>query len=58
MIVLRPTEMCWNPAMEDDPTDQCAHGDVVFTIDSVPFVTGDDAEDVTVCAARSSSCGR
>jgi hypothetical protein len=37
--------------MEDDPTDQCAHGDVVFTIDSVPFVTGDDVEDVTVSAA-------
>jgi hypothetical protein len=37
--------------MEDDPTDQCAHGDVVFTIDSIPFVTGTDAEDVTVSAA-------
>ena len=37
--------------MEDDPTDQCAHGKVVFTIDSIPFATGDDAEDVTVSAA-------
>jgi hypothetical protein len=51
MIVLRPRELCWIPGMEDDPTDQCAHGDVVLTIDSVPFVTGDDAEDVTVSAA-------
>ena len=43
--------MCWNPGMENDPTDQCAHGDVVFIIDSVPFVGGSDAEDVTVSAA-------
>jgi hypothetical protein len=51
MIVLRPTDMCWNPAMEDDPTDQCSHGNVEFTIDSIPFVTGEDGEDITVSAA-------
>jgi hypothetical protein len=51
MIVLRPRKMCWNPAMEHDPTDQCAHGEVEFTIDSVPFVSGEDAADVTVSAA-------
>lgn len=51
MIDLRPTEMCWNPAMEDDPTDQCAHGGIVFTIDGVAFASGADAEDITVSAA-------
>jgi hypothetical protein len=48
MIVLRPTDMCW---IDDDPTDQCAHGRVVFTIDSIPFASGEDAEDITVSAA-------
>jgi hypothetical protein len=37
--------------MENDPTDQCAHGGVVFTIDSRPFVGGSEAEDLTVSAA-------
>ena len=37
--------------MEDDPTDQCAHGDVEFTIDSIPFVAGEAGEDITVSAA-------
>jgi hypothetical protein len=50
MIVLRPTNISWL-ANTDDPTDRCAHGDVTFTIDSVAFVTGEAAEDVTVSAA-------
>ena len=58
MIVLRPLEMCWNPEMEDDPTDQCAHGDVVLAIDSIPFVSGADGEHITVSAAALSSRGR
>jgi hypothetical protein len=48
MIVLRPTEMRW---IDDDPTDHCAHGRVVFTIDSTPFASGEDAEEITVSAA-------
>jgi hypothetical protein len=48
MIVLRPTELHW---ISDDPTDQCAHGGVVFTIDSIPFASGEDAQEITVSAA-------
>ena len=36
---------------DNDGTDQCAHGGVVFTIDAIPFVGGSDAEGVTVSAA-------
>lgn len=50
-IVLQPVAMGWITGTEDDGTDQCAHGDVVFTIDAIPFVGGTDAEGVTVSAA-------
>jgi hypothetical protein len=43
--------MCWIAGTENDPTDQCAHGDVVFTIDSIPFAGGSEAECLTVSAA-------
>ena len=45
-IALTPMRLHW--ITEDAAIDQCAHGDVVFTIDSIPFVTGEDAESVTV----------
>jgi len=51
MIVLRPTNISWLPVSKDDPTEQCAHGDVTFTIDSIPFATGKEAEFLTVSAA-------
>jgi hypothetical protein len=51
MIVLRPTNISWLPANEGNPTEQCAHGDVTFTIDALPFATGEAAEFLTVSAA-------
>ena len=51
MIDLRPTSLRWVSETEDASWDQCAHGDVVFTIDSIPFATGERAENVTVSAA-------
>ena len=50
-IVLQPTAMCWITGAADDRTDQCAHGDVAFTIDSISFVGGSDSEGLTVSSA-------
>jgi hypothetical protein len=49
-IVLRPTNLSWLPANRGNPTEQCAHGDVTLTIDSMPFVRGEEAEFLTVSA--------
>src|SRR5262245_60215840 len=48
MIVLRPLAMQW---LHDSPTDQCAHGEVEFTIDSVAFIAAESSPNVTVSAA-------
>jgi hypothetical protein len=37
--------------VENDRIDQCAHGDVAFTIDSIRFVGGEDGQFLTVSAA-------
>ena len=50
-IVLQPTDMCWILGAENEVFDQCAHGGVVFTIDSITFVGSGDVESVTVSAA-------
>jgi hypothetical protein len=43
--------MRWITDSEDNVADQCAHGDVVFAIDSIPFAAGREAKDLTVSAA-------
>lgn len=42
MIRLEAHDLQWVHGFEDDPTDQCAHGRVLFEIDGVTFVKPED----------------
>ena len=44
--------------LHDGPTDQCAHGEVELTIDSLALVTPETSSDVTVSAAGCSCFAR
>ena len=42
MIKLEPRELQWVKGFGDDPTDQCAHGRVLFEVDGTTFVRPED----------------
>ena len=50
MITLKIINPHWINGPEDDPQDQCAHGAIGFSIDSVDYVKKDDG-DWTISAA-------